>query len=131
MKKHLNSQAMENELKGGSVFFQPRAQSHPESQPSPLPSQANHPVNQPDRTNEATMAHTNERANVRTAIGTVELPVRKRRKIRHSFDIFEDQLLSLREIQLNREKTTGERQLMGGIVQQALDAFISQARGHD
>jgi hypothetical protein len=51
-----------------------------------------------------------------------------RKKIRHTFDIYDDQLLSLREIALERQKIFGERVLLGDLVQEALDMFISKER---
>jgi hypothetical protein len=52
----------------------------------------------------------------------------KRRKVRHTFDIYDDQLFSLKEIALERQKLFGERVLLGDLVQEALDAFISTER---
>jgi len=46
-------------------------------------------------------------------------------RVRHSFDIFTDQLLSLREIALTRERRSGLRTRLGDLVQHALDVFIA------
>jgi hypothetical protein len=70
-------------------------------------------------TNEVTNERTSERLTERLKI---------RNRIRHTFDIFSDQLMSLRELSIEQEKTFGERVLLGDLVQQALDLFISKQR---
>ena len=65
---------------------------------------------------------TNERSNERTM---------ERRKTRHTFDIFLDQLMSLREIALSRERGFGKRVLLGNLVQEALDLFITGERNKE
>jgi hypothetical protein len=74
---------------------------------------------QPERTNEHPKEQNNERSDERT-----EKRTSGRMRVRHSFDIYQDQLLSLKEIALHRQKTTGERALLGDLVQEALDTFI-------
>jgi hypothetical protein len=63
------------------------------------------------RTNDATNDATNERTN-------------ERLRVRHSFDVWQDQLLRLSEIQAERFSRTGRKPKMGELVQEALDAFI-------
>jgi hypothetical protein len=75
-------------------------------------------TNKIEQTNETTMKRINERLNVR-------------KKIRHTFDIYDDQLLSLREISINREKVFGDRVLLGDLVQEALDMFITKERNKE
>ena len=58
----------------------------------------------------------NESTNVRT---------NERTKIRHTFDIFHDQLLALAEIQAARFKQAGRKPKVGELVQEALDAYIA------
>ncbi len=58
----------------------------------------------------------------RTIVATNE-----RTKIRHTFDIFQDQLLALAEIQAGRFKQTGRKPRVGDLVQEALDAYIAQS----
>jgi hypothetical protein len=72
-----------------------------------------------DVINERTVESSNERADGKPAHRTV---------VRHSFDIFADQILSLREIALDQEKLFGERVLLGELVQQALDMLISKEK---
>jgi hypothetical protein len=67
------------------------------------------------RTNGATNERTNER--------TLE-----RSRVRHSFDIWQDQLLGLSEIQADRFSRTGRKPKLGALVQEALDAYITKER---
>jgi hypothetical protein len=71
-----------------------------------------------DRSNERTNETTFERTNVRL-------------KIRHTFDIYADQLMSLREIALKREVAFGKRTLLGDLVQEALDHFLTKERNKE
>lgn len=74
--------------------------------------------------NEPTNERTLKRTNVRSLLD-------ERRKIRHTFDIFSDQLTSLREVSLNREKIFGKRVLLGDLIQEALDMFITKERNKE
>ena len=94
----------------------------PSAPPAQVPVEVSQPptaveaTKQPNvRTNEGTNQRSNERTNVRT-------------KIRHTFDIYSDQLMSLREIALKREATFGKRTLLGDLVQEALDLFLTKER---
>ena len=60
---------------------------------------------------------TNERSNERTL---------ERSRVRHSFDIWQDQLLRLSEIQADRFSRTGRKPKLGELVQEALDAYIAK-----
>jgi hypothetical protein len=62
---------------------------------------------------------TNERTNERTM---------NRLRVRHSFDIWQDQLLGLSEIQADRFSRTGRKPKLGELVQEALDAYIAKER---
>ena len=73
------------------------------------------PRPQSPRTNGATNERTNER--------TLE-----RSRVRHSFDIWQDQLLGLSEIQADRFSRTGRKPKLGELVQEALDAYITKER---
>ncbi len=55
----------------------------------------------------------------------------ERTKVRHSFDVFLDQLDDLREIALARQKAARRRVLLGDLVQEALDAFIKSERSNE
>ena len=140
-KKNLNVDGITNELEGASLFFSNQTQSptpirSDSKQPSdldhPLPSNSVEETSKPiavlpvagnpnhievtnNKTNEPPFERKNERLKART-------------KIRHTFDIFADQLLTLREISIEEEKITGDRVLLGDLAQQALDMFISKHR---
>lgn len=62
---------------------------------------------------------TNERSNERTV---------ERTRVRHSFDIWQDQLLGLSEIQADRFSQSGKKPKLGELVQEALDAYIAKER---
>lgn len=90
-------------------------------------------------TNEETNERTLERSNQRTKVGEIHTTkqrsnvrtnerLKERRKIRHTFDIFADQLISLREIAIEQEILFGERVLLGDLVQQAIDMLITKQR---
>ena len=67
------------------------------------------------RTNGVTNERTNERA-------------LERSRVRHSFDIWQDQLLGLSEIQAERFSRFGRKPKLGELVQEALDAYITKER---
>jgi len=48
----------------------------------------------------------------------------ERRVIRHSFDIYHDQLMQLGEIQMRFYRETGKKPKLGRLVQEALDHYI-------
>lgn len=48
-----------------------------------------------------------------------------RLQIRHSFDVWQDQLTALAEIQTQRFSATGRKPKIGTLVQEALDAYIA------
>jgi hypothetical protein len=58
-------------------------------------------------------ARTNERSN-------------ERRSVRHSFDVRQDQLLALAEIQAELFSKTGKKPKLGELVQEALDGYIAR-----
>ena|SRR6266496_1355571 len=94
-------------------------QQHPTLSSAPSEDTPNHnSPPSPIRTNEPTNLRSFERSN-------------ERMKIRHTFDIFADQLISLREISLQRELTFGKRTLLGDLVQEALDLFITKERNKE
>jgi hypothetical protein len=62
---------------------------------------------------------TNGRTNVRT---------NERMRVRHSFDVWQDQLLALAQIQAERFNRTGKKPKLGELVQEALDAYVAQQR---
>jgi len=69
--------------------------------------------------NEQTNERPVERSNGRTP---------ERVQVRHSFDIWQDELTALAEIQSQRFTATGRKPKMGTLVQEALDAYIAAHR---
>ncbi len=65
-----------------------------------------------EQTNERTVERSNERPG-------------ERMQVRHSFDIWQDQLTALAEIQSQRFTATGRKPKVGTLVQEALDAYIA------
>ena len=49
-------------------------------------------------------------------------------RVRHSFDVWQDQLLALAQIQAERFNRTGKKPKLGELVQEALDAYVAQQR---
>ena len=111
MSKKLDTSGVVNELRGNSAFFPAR---HAE---------AVAPAIEPVALATATPAQTTPTANERPNEPSVQ-----RRKVRHTFDIFGDQLLSLKEIAIERQRISGNRVLLGDLVQEALDRFITRER---
>ena len=98
-KKKLNITGVRNELEASAFFSPPVAKKSPaESSPR---AQAQAP---PVAAREQTMQRT---------------------KVRHTFDVFADQVTALKRIQLERKETSDERHRMGDLVQEALDAFFA------
>lgn len=156
-KKQLQVSGIVNELSGASGFFTSGSPAAPApiaavpsppvpdpprvSIPEPLPgkSQISHPqdVTTPpnERSNERTVEPSPytpvKRSDIRTVERTEDRPSRRypvREKIRHSFDVYADQLISLRELAIEQEKLFGERVLIGDLVQQAIDMLITKER---
>ena len=59
----------------------------------------------------------NERSNERT---------NERARVRHSFDIYSDQLISLGDIQITLHRQSGRKPKLGDLVQEALDEYIER-----
>jgi len=103
----------------GARIFRPREEVEQELQ---------HVGRKNERTEERTNDQVQEQGNERTA--DVPATARgERRTIRHSFDIYADQLQALGRIQLTRWTESEKKPKMGALVQEALDAYIqAQAR---
>lgn len=147
-KKKLNTEGIANELEGASLFFTKSASSLPEPVPetekpsveeganpladspffekptSSLP-QAQKEENQyQKRSNERTFERTDERSNERL---TERPPKQKREKIRHTFDIYKDQLISLQMIQLEKVQAGKKKPKLGKMVSTGIDLFIKES----
>jgi hypothetical protein len=95
---------------------------------TPLPQEApGEEEEQGDRkTSESTDVRPDERTYERT-----QVPSQERKKIRHAFDVFEDQLRALHTLQLEAVRVGSRKPKLGQMVQQALDAFLDRMKGMD
>jgi hypothetical protein len=117
MNKKLNIAAITNELSGGSAFFPSRsAQAQPATPPAGQEQAAPEPVGEPAQPNPPLP----ERANARTP----DRPAAPRRIIvRHSFELYDDQVDSLRTLSLE-EKMAGKLGSMSQMVRDAIDHYL-------
>ena len=117
--KKLNTATVLNELKGQSAFFD-KQKSSKKNITTPPPEK---PVPQKPKSDECTEIllydRTSERTNVRKA---------DRVKIRHAFDIFEDQLRVLHTRQLEAVRAGRKKPGLGEMVQRALDEYFENAQ---
>ena len=143
MKKKLNETVIANELKGGSLFFAKRTQKEPSATKSDAndrtterpndrtdgeangrtPEQANQRTPEPVnvRTEERSNKRTGERPNAKPE--TVEKT--NRAIIRHSFQFYQDQLIQLKQLRMQKE-LQGETCHLSDLVRQALDDFLAK-----
>src|SRR5262245_34040834 len=104
-KKKFNTTALQNELEQ-SAFFTPRQapeESHAEPKSAPA---------QPAMSSKAIQSDTSTRTIERPVERTTEVP-NERTKVRHSFDVYADQLLTLRQMAFACEQATGKRVFIG------------------
>src|SRR5690242_13593770 len=134
MKKKLNIDSITNELEGASLFF--TKSTTPPSVPEPKKTltekEANPlvaPLPQAQSENNQDQKRTNVLPDVRTNVRTDERPVikLKRQKIRHAFDIYEDQLFALQMRQLEAVQRSKRKPKLGKMVQEAIDLYLKQA----
>lgn len=147
MKKKLNIDSISNELEGASLFFSkpatppsltepnksivekrisPLASSPFFEKPTAPPPQAQIDQNQDQkRTNVHSNVRTDVRPNERTNVRTSTKP--RRQKIRHAFDIYQDQLLALQIRQLEAVQRGKRKPKLGKMVQDAIDFYLKQS----
>lgn len=147
MKKTLNETVIANELKGGSLFFAKRPEANSkESKTSAntrtaervngrTPEQANERTDEhPNaRTDEQANARTDERPNERTGerpnAPTKSAKSAERAIIRHSFQFYQDQLIQLKRLRMQKE-LQGEVCHLSDLVRQAIDDFLAEQSEH-
>jgi hypothetical protein len=95
----------------------PPIPSKPITLPQSVPSQMGTPS--------ANLKFKNERSNERTLERTDERSL-NRVKVRHTFDIFADQLRDLQTIQLKAVQRGKRKPTLGKMVQQAIDLYLEQ-----
>jgi hypothetical protein len=129
MKKKLNIDQVQSELRGGSAFFPSYKGGN---SPTPLSEETEKTnvadfirnesasVTTNDKPQEAPQA-TAERENARTPVR----PNGKRIITRNSFEIYEDQMDSLRKLSL-QDKMEGKLGSMSQMVREAIDTYLKQ-----
>jgi hypothetical protein len=113
-KPKLEEGRMRSELED-SAFFREARRAKEASESRPSHSEQPNPEVTPERMDKQTGERSSER-NV------------ERRQRRQSFDVFEDQVNALYEIQLKRAKGTAKKPLMGELAREAFDDFIKKER---
>jgi len=141
MVKRLNVTGIASELSEGSVFFKRPTPTPPIPSPTPVsPPQPQIPNNDGkatvrtnDHSTERPIEQKSERTNVqlneRTYVQMTTRPddhTTERPKVRNAFDVYADQIFSLRELALRRSRDESRRVTLGDLVQEALDTFIKQ-----
>src|SRR5690349_18446632 len=124
MKKQLNVDLVQNELRGGSAFF-PGYQGSGSEEPAILPSPAPEPKIKPVSAPKPLA----RKAQVVKEIAVSPVPVsqEKRPLIRRTFDLYEDQLNYLTKESL-QERLAGKEGSMNAMVREALDEWIAKRR---
>jgi hypothetical protein len=133
-KKLLNVTGIQNELSGASLFFQrPKP---PETNPTPQPTGKTIGYTQPlpqerevDSNPPVSEADADRSTDGRTGAPT-HAP--KKRKIeRHTFDVYEDQVIALQRLQLNAALSGRRKPKMGDMVRKGIDMFLTvEAKRH-
>ena len=119
MRKQLNVDRIQSELRGGSAFF-PGYQGSPS--PAPPPVEASVP-----QVSERSGEQANDRSPGRSfARPPVRDPAR-RIITRNSFEIYEDQMEALRKLSF-QEKMAGQVGSMSAMIRAAIDAYLEEHR---
>jgi hypothetical protein len=114
MTKKLNVDAITNELAESAFFRRPKREQPESDKSTPLPEKQIVQENQSHQ-------DIDERVNARTPVR----PNGKRIITRNSFEIYEDQMDSLRKISL-QEKMEGKLGSMSQMVRDAIDAYLKE-----
>jgi hypothetical protein len=118
MTKKLNITSITNELEGSAFFPSKKMPSISSTPPSigdePKPPEVNMPMIEPKQ-------QLPERANAPTG----QRPIGKRIITRNSFEIYEDQMGSLRTLSY-QEKMEGKLGSMSGMVREAIDNYLQK-----
>jgi hypothetical protein len=116
MKKKLNVDLIQSELRGGSAFF-PNYKGGVSPTPQPVVDrQKQDEVSRP-------AIESNPQASERPNARTGQHPNGKRIITRNSFEIYEDQMDSLRKLSY-QEKMDGKLGSMSGMVREAIDNYL-------
>ena len=121
MKKKADEQAIISELRRGSVFFQPAADPGAPAEPG-TPEPADVPP-----TPASTPAPGTSLAEPRPLDRPAVRSEGRRKKKRHPFEFYEDQLATLKQWSLEEQLEGGEGS-MSEMVREAVDAYIAKRR---
>ena len=117
MKKQLDVDRIQSELSSGSAFFPGYKGSS-----SPTPSaKAAEPAPLPQRPNRDASDRSPERSNARTPVRNTT----RRIVTRNSFEIYEDQMDSLRKLAF-QQKMQGKIGSMSAMAREAIDAYLKK-----
>ena len=114
MAKKLNTEAITSELSESAFFRRPQREQPEANPPTPLPEK---PIIQEKQSERDISELVNARSPVR--------PNGKRIITRNSFEIYEDQMASLRKLSL-QEKMDGKIGSMSQMVRDAIDDFLNK-----
>ena len=155
MKKRLNETVIANELKGGSLFFAKRTPNEPSATTSDANARTTERVNnrtdgetnsrtpeqataRPDerpneRTPEPVNTRSGEQPNMRTGeranIKPQNAVIPNRGITRHSFQFYQDQIIRLKQLRMQKE-LQGETCHLSDLVRQAIDDFLAKESEH-
>ena len=118
MRKQLNVDRIQSELRGGSAFF-PGYQGGPSPAP---PVEASEP-----EVSERSGEKANDRSPGRSFARTPVRDPARRIITRNSFEIYEDQMEALRKLSF-QEKLAGQVGSMSAMVRAAIDAYLEEHR---
>ena len=118
MKKQLNVDRIQSELRGGSAFF-PGYQGGPSPAP---PAEASEP-----EVSERSGEEANDRSPGRSFARTPVRDPARRIITRNSFEIYEDQMEALRKLSF-QEKMAGQVGSMSAMVRAAIDTYLEEHR---
>jgi hypothetical protein len=116
MKKQLNVDRIQSELRGGSAFF-------PGYQGSPSPAPPAEP--QEPQVSERSGEKANDRSVGRSFARTPVRDPARRIITRNSFEIYEDQMEALRKLSF-QEKLAGKVGSMSAMVRAAIDSYLKE-----
>jgi hypothetical protein len=117
MKKQLNVDRIQSELRGGSAFFPGY-----KGAPSPAPPAAPEP-----QVSERSEEQANDRSPGRSFARTPVRDPAKRIITRNSFEIYEDQMEALRRLSF-QQKMAGQVGSMSAMVRAAIDSYLEEHR---
>lgn len=110
-------------FQGAAILENPKTKKPPKTA---IKSQKSRSERTSERTNARSSVRSTDRTGTKEAFHCrIEVPA-QRRKIRHSFDIFEDQRSALEKLQLAIASEQGSKPSLGDMMQEAIDLYTKQ-----